>query len=427
MAETASGTAKVLRMPWVKPPGREAASKEQPQSSYGEVFERISERLRRGERMAAMDRVRAPLLYAELMAQPPVARRKLFGNGHRFASYLLAEMLLEKSRESWFDDAQEALELAELGLATAEMLDEEGYDSSLLSSLRARAWSYLANARRLNVDLAGAEEAFGQVEELLGEAVIDPYQRAEILSLRISLLGDQGDYVRASELMDEILAIYRAAGDRRQLGRALIQKAALVNQGWHAGEGRGEELAQVVEMLREGLAAVDASRETSLVVCARQNLAVALHGLGQVKEGWAELGRAQELCEQVGNRLNLLRLRWTFADLAAAEGQYAQAEEAYQEVRRAFGGRGMDYEAARVALDLARLYTQQGRSDKTRELAQQMLPVFRGRGLERDTLAALILFCRAAERDRVTLDLLRDLAARIERSQARAGQPASMA
>jgi hypothetical protein len=44
-----------------------------------------------------------------------------------------------------------------------------------------------------------------------------------------------------------------------------------------------------------------------------------------------------------------------------------------------------------------------------RRLAQEILPIFQSRDVQREVLAALIVFQKAAEMERVTLDLVQEL------------------
>lgn len=54
---------------------------------------------------------------------------------------------------------------------------------------------------------------------------------------------------------------------------------------------------------------------------------------------------------------------------------------------------------------------------EVKELAREMAPVFQAQGVHREALAALRLFCQAAEKEAATLDLARRLVDYLERAR----------
>lgn len=74
-------------------------------------------------------------------------------------------------------------------------------------------------------------------------------------------------------------------------------------------------------------------------------------------------------------------------------------------------GKGLD--AALVSLDLAVLLWEQGRTDELKELAAEMMMAFESREVHREALAALALFQQACAQERMTGDLIRQVAARL--------------
>jgi hypothetical protein len=80
---------------------------------------------------------------------------------------------------------------------------------------------------------------------------------------------------------------------------------------------------------------------------------------------------------------------------------------------------GIGYDVALVSLDLAALYLDSGRTDEVRELAAESVPLFASRGVHRELMMAWSLFREAAERDAVTLGLVKEVASRIRHAQPR--------
>jgi tetratricopeptide (TPR) repeat protein len=368
------------------------------------------ERLEASERWAMDEQLKAPILYAELLARPSAERMTVVRNSRRFNSYLLAEMLLEKSRESWFDDPAQALEAAELAVEVATRLEASFYDETLLRAVKSRTLAYLANVRRILSDFPGALECFQKIEDLLADTALAPTEWAEIMSLRFSLYVSMKQYQEAGALLDQIIEVYKEAEDSHQVGRALLQKGRLL--------ALDNQVEASIGVLQEGLPLIDARREPRMIAVGLQNLAMSFEETGRYQEALETMNKARPLFLKQGDRLIVARLRWAEGRILAALGQLAEAEKAYVEVRKIFAERGVEYEQAMVCLDLALLYTEQERTDRVRQLAVEMLPIFRSFRLSQEVLAALVLFQHAAEREIATLGLIREIVGYLRRAEA---------
>ena len=120
-----------------------------------------------------------------------------------------------------------ALELARLAVAVAEGLEPARYGSSLVYDLRAHAWAQLAEARRLDRDLAGAAKALVVAERLSEEGSADPLLEGLILERRAALLADQGDAEAAATLLWLAADIYESVADAPRSARARLAASAL--------------------------------------------------------------------------------------------------------------------------------------------------------------------------------------------------------
>jgi hypothetical protein len=118
-------------------------------------------------------------------------------------------------------------------------------------------------------------------------------------------------------------------------------------------------------------------------------------------------------CTAVTGRL------WRFGepepDAAADDGALdsaacAPAEADLQEARRELLRAGRGTEAARALLDLALLYTRQGRSEEVQQLAADLYPILRVRGVSLNVVIALLLFRRLVETGHATPEVLSQVA-----------------
>lgn len=79
--------------------------------------------------------------------------------------------------------------------------------------------------------------------------------------------------------------------------------------------------------------------------------------------------------------------------------------------------RAIDYDMALVSLDLAVIYLEQGHTQKVKELAREMRPIFYREQVHREALAALKLFCESAAQETATAGLARQLLSYLNRAR----------
>ena len=71
----------------------------------------------------------------------------------------------------------------------------------------------------------------------------------------------------------------------------------------------------------------------------------------------------------------------------------------------------MAFDAALVTLELTELYARQGCTAEVKELSLEMAGIFQAQDVPREALAALLFFQRAAQRERATTKLVREISA----------------
>jgi hypothetical protein len=159
------------------------------------------------------------------------------------------------------------------------------------------------------------------------------------------------------------------------------------------------------------------------------NLIRCLFDSGQIAEAAALIPEARHLMEQTGTRSDLLHLRWLEADVAAALGHSAEAEQAFLEVKEALSEACLAFDAALVSLGLAVLYAREGRTAEVKPLAEEIIPIFQSCEVPQEALAALIVFQNAAEMEQLTIGLVEEVTAFLEkvRGEAKADRPARRA
>lgn len=361
------------------------------------------------ERVAVFEGLQAPELVERMMGLPFDEQLSLVCDDESFHTWGACQLLLRKSREAAFEDPARSVNLAELGLKVAYNLDD-AYDPHWVLDLRAKACAYLGNARRVLGELRSADTAFRDAHEHLDRSMTGNERvRAEVIDLEASLRREQRRFDSALSLLDEAVDLYLEMDDRHRQGRSLISKAKVL-------EEMGN-LEAAIDLLPRALGMIDPEQDPSLDTYGRYNLVGCLVMAARFDEAQRLLPEVRSLFERLSRPLELVRLRWAEGAIAAGIGRMDEAEQIYRDVQQNFLRLGLAYDAALVSLDLALLYSDQGRNEDLRQLSAEILPVFEARDVQREALAAMLLFHRAVEEERLTSELLQQLIAALRRSR----------
>lgn len=374
-----------------------------------EAWDRIFAKLEQRLVLIASERAAAPELLDDLLRRPAVERGSLVQTGRRFQSLALCDLLLDRSFDAGGHDSAEAIALAQLGIQIADRLDTRYYGSAVVHDMKARAWAYLGNARRIAADFGGAEQALFFAESLAEDGSADPLEEARLLDLKALLLSDQGRFEEAAELLDTVVEIYEDVKDLHRKGRALISK------GIYLGCSGRPQLA--VELIPQGLELLDGEAEPRLALAARQELAWFLTECGRCDHAQRQLDSCRHGLAAGGDARTELRMEWLESRIAHRSGRWPEAEHRLGGLLVRFTSAGLGYEAAQVMLDLAGLYVETGRRGDVRRLADELLPALLALDIHRQAVAALVTFHQAAAGDRVTPELLRNIAAYLRRAR----------
>jgi hypothetical protein len=131
----------------------------------------------------------------------------------------------------------------------------------------------------------------------------------------------------------------------------------------------------------------------------------------------------RELAEQLGNKLDIVRVGWLAARVDSGEGRREAAIVGLEQVRREFMDRPIPYDSAGSSLELSILYLEEGRTREVKALAREMGAIFKSQGIAREALASLSVFFEAAQRETATVELAKRVIAEVEDSRRKAPRP----
>lgn len=372
---------------------------------------------------AALDRVEAGLgkhvafwgeekkglarLRAKAQQQPFDGDYKPFkATARRVPGWARIHHLMELSHEVRYRDPEQMWLLARGAASAAENLgvlpiDEDRYPHAQKDDLRARTQIELANALRLNHNLAHAEDCLEEAAQLVEEGHCDPQTEARLMDVYGSVLMDQRQIDEALGLLNKLHHHYLEYGETHLAGRALIKKGVAFR--------RSDRPREAIQALREGLSSIVPAKDPALAATGQQALLDALVDAGL-------FGEAGKLLLESGLRhafkddpLNLLKLRWVEGKIFAGLGKLRRAEQIFTEVKKEFLGHHREYLVAMVNLELAAVLLRQGRPNEVEPLAEEALEIFRGLGVGREALKALRFLREACRQKVATVELVQQV------------------
>lgn len=346
---------------------------------------------------------------SELMRTAPDARLGRVRNAtSRFRSPFLVELLIDRSREVIRDSPAEAVELAALARAVAERvtLEDIGWEC------RIRAAAHQGNASRVCGDFAAAEACFAEARRLLErEMVPDTLVHAELARLEGSLRIDQRRFADALTLLSRAALLYRLTRETRNLAITLMKLA-------HLHYLCDEPLA-AIEVNLEALRGLDSEKEPQLYAWALHNLANLLCHSEQFNEARRTLTQAKRGGE---GKTTIARRLWLEGRIAKGLLEKERAESFFEDAIRAFKDLSLPLHVGICTIDLAELYLEEGRARDVLSLAESLDPLLGTPDLHGEASKALLFFQNAALQQFLSVQIIREVRARLERVQTSQGR-----
>jgi tetratricopeptide (TPR) repeat protein len=323
-----------------------------------------------------------------LLARPEPAQRTVAGNSRAYWRCDVGHELIRRSLAERHSSPKHCLLLAELAHAVGEATARCGSLDSL--ELRAEALAVLGNARKIAGDFSGAEDALLAAERL--EPAHCPLIEAQRLEFLASLRTRQSRFPEAIEALKRAVLTRHEFGDVPAYVGTLIQLAIALHE-------FGEADAALRVIIRADRL-IDHDVNPRLALIARHYGALILADSGQPHGALTALNRIEWLYAAVRDPLMLLRRQWVHARIAGMLGgdMDSLAEEGFRNARESFQLLNMNYEAAEITLELARLHAERDRLDLVASDLRDCLPIFDALGIERESLAGRMLLNEVGER-----------------------------
>jgi len=282
-------------------------------------------------------------LYLELLALPPVPRRRALRHS-RFQSPALLDLLLDGAEDAGRRGAfHVADEMARFSADLAYLVEADEY---WLEIRRSRALCLLGNARRVGLDLAGAEYAFGEAAKCEASGL----ERAAYCRGMGLVCWEACLPAFAEALLGHASELFRARRQRHDAGACLTLLGML-----YLEEGRFEKALRPLQRARILL---DRQARPWLTVRLFLSSALALAVTGHAGQAREALGHASPfyplVAEAEDKEVDVIP--WLEGRIASYLGDLEQAKEKLETARQSFLGHYRYAEGGAATLDLAAVY-----------------------------------------------------------------------
>ncbi len=381
-----------------------------PALTYAEVFEeklaKLSEIANELEESLAKSEKDLKVL---LKLSPERRRFTIDRSRSHYRSPFLVDLLLSECKRLVTVDPMQALELAECAHAVSLRIPHVAFGEGWAITCTARATAHRGNALRAIGEIKQAARLIETGREMIEQQGFnDPYVEAEIYSLLASVSKAQGTFDDALRYTDHVIETYAQIEDEPCIGRTLVQKSTI-----HRDSG---DVTQALATVEDALTRIDQAKDEAVYLMATYNRAHYLVDLQRFEE-------ARELIVAHDNfptgTTALLRQQWLLGKIAHGLGQLHSAEQTFADVRERFIRAELPFDAALAGLDLALVYIDLGKTAELRKIAEAMLPIFHAQDVERETIAALMLFQEATRQEVVTRSMIEELASYMQRASRR--------
>lgn len=319
------------------------------------------------------------------------------------------DLLLAEAKRITLDRRPlDAVDLAYAALAVADLLDPCAYGEERIYDYRSGGWAALGNAKRMAGDFPGAGEALLTASQMVELGTGDPYEEANVLSMRASLMTDLGEFERAADILQDAVVQARSVRDRPLEGRLRIHQSSAI--GW-VDPARGLKLAeQGLRLLRRSK---NDDKHTELGGI--HLTALWVNELGDFEEARAALETYRYLYAAFPDAWTQGRLLLLDALICRNESRLEDSERLLRRLVMHYSEQGMAFDVTLATLEWAEALVLLGRHREATGVLQEACPLIEQWGAPVDILRAWKIVEEAVRQRAGHREAFRELAMTVRR------------
>jgi tetratricopeptide (TPR) repeat protein len=375
----------------------------------GELLGQLSEMsLMTTQLIHTLDEAMGRLLWPDIERVTPIQRLAMVKRDRRYHTYGVFQAALRAVRKWSKRNPQEAVELAYIALALAELADPEvRLADELRFDWRANALVSLAHAQKSAGEFHASQSALDLADTYLACGTQDPMDRAMFFVAKGGLFYDLGRFEEAVEILNRALPLFRRLKDCNGAGKILLQQAAVLQ---YIDPARG------LDVVEEGLALIDLEREPRAEWAGRHTQAFCHNELGEPEEAESIFQTYRYLSDRFPDFEVQGTREWLYARICIRLGRTAEAEHRFRKLQSEYLEQGFRQEAVLTSIELAELLVSQQRTGEALYITQELFPILQAWGLHRDTLALIALLIESLQRDTLKASLFREVTVQLRRN-----------
>ena len=277
-----------------------------------------------------------------------------------------------------------------------------------LRRLEVRAYSWLASAHRFVLDFPEAEKALDLAHRSLLPNC-DADVRTEFTLHKSGLRMSQRRMDEALKLADKAVSLLPSVKNLQLRVRGWLQRAHIYHVTGRINESTAD-LWKAYGLLGQ---VDDGYLQCGLYQMLSYNLALE----GRYQEATRYLPIARSLCDSLGLDRAICYLEWIEGLIEREGGNIDEAEDHFRAARTGFYKQEESYLGGLVALDLAMLCANEGRSSETMELASEAIKVFESLRIRQEGLRAIQLLRQGMAIEQVTFSTLQKVRSAVAKNQ----------
>jgi transcriptional regulator with XRE-family HTH domain len=344
--------------------------------------------------------------WQRLRKVPSGDRRSLVETVESYQTWAVVERLCEESARAASNDVDESRRLAQLARWSAASMsgteDWRNWLQGYAAAFEANAWCAAGELRQSQI-------IFSEAEVLLRAEVSAsqlPMDQTRPLHLYAVLLKYLGEFDHALSRLEEAFAMARTP---LQKARILINRASVLK--------RKRLFGEALDSLAEARRCAESAGDSRLRWAIAFNEAAYMCEAGEGAAIVPKLDALRTAALQLGRNLDMVRLRWLIARVAAATGKLPEASVALREVWEFLAQRRLWLDAALAVLELASIELEQGQTREVKVLATASVGVFVALTLPEELLAAIRLFWEAARKEAASATTAQHLVRELRRAR----------
>ncbi|MCP4549314.1 MAG: hypothetical protein GY835_22910 [bacterium] len=350
----------------------------------------------------------AERLWERIRSMPWNDQRTLVKSQFCFSTPALFELLLRKSREEGREDRSRGVQVAQLALDSLDSISSSLME--LLPSYRAKGLAYLSTMYRMALDFTAAEKALDCAEmewRIPQEDARDQAVLHIIVQIRAALRLCQRRFEEAYKL------ITRATDDLADSCTVDVLVESLIFRGVVESYTRTPDAT--ISSLRRALELMNEHTDAYRRLCLLHNMARAYVEAERHERASEYVALAKSLAEKCNHQQSRYMLLGIEGKSAAATGDLVSAERCLIASIRGLCDINDPDAAACVSLELAILYSKQGRHSEVIEMAAKAVELLEPLGIHEEVSIALRLLHDAIKETPIPLGILEKSKAHIER------------